>query len=142
MQIITRQTEGKPLTVTIEYPEFTEPVKRLIKRIESLDVSFCAFADDNKIHIAMADVYYLESVDRKLFLYTKSDVYRLDASVAETERLTADSGFARISRTCIMNTAHLSGIRQLKNSRLEAELDNGEHLIVSRKYLQDIKKCF
>lgn len=33
-------------------------------------------------------------------------------------------------------------IRQIKNSHLEAVLDNEEKIIVSRKYLPDIKKLF
>jgi DNA-binding LytR/AlgR family response regulator len=142
MQIVTRQVEDKPLTVTIEYPEYTESVKGLIKRIRSLDLSFSAFSDDRQIRIALSDVYYLENVDRKVFLYTHGDVYRLDASMTEIDRITEDSDLVRISRTCVMNTAHLTEIRQLKNSHLEAMLDNGERLIVSRKYLRDIKRRF
>ena len=142
MQIITRQVEGKPLTVTVEYPEYTEQVKGLVRRIESLDVSFSAVSDDGKMRISLSDVYYLENVDRKVFLYSKGDVYRLDLSMPEIEKITQDSDLVRISRTCIMNTMHLKGIRQLKNSHLEAELDNGEKLIVSRKYLRDIKRRF
>ena len=72
MQIVTRQVEDKPLTVTIEYPEYTESVKGLIKRIRSLDLSFSAFLDDRQIRIALSDVYYLENVDRKVFLFTGS----------------------------------------------------------------------
>ena len=142
MEIIKRQAPDKPLTVTIEYPEYTESVKGLIKRIESLDVSFSVIAEDGQLRIARSDVYYMEVVDRKAFLYTKKDVYRLDASMQEILDLTADSDLVRISRTCIMNTSHLTGIRQLKNSHLEAMLDNGEKLIVSRKYLRDIKQRF
>ena len=142
MQIVTRQVEDKPLTVTIEYPEYTESVKGLIKRIRSLDLSFSAFSDDRQIRIALSDVYYLETVDRKVFLYTLGDVYRLDASMTEIDKITEDSDLVRISRTCVMNTAHLTEIRQLKNSHLEAMLDNGERLIVSRKYLRDIKRRF
>jgi DNA-binding LytR/AlgR family response regulator len=142
MQIVTRQVEDKPLTVTIEYPEYTESVKGLIKRIRSLDLSFSAFSDDRQIRIALSDVYYLENVDRKVFLYTHGDVYRLDASMTEIDKITEDSDLVRISRTCVMNTAHLTEIRQLKNSHLEAMLDNGERLIVSRKYLRDIKRRF
>ena len=142
MQIVTRQVEDKPLTVTIEYPEYTESVKGLIKRIRSLDLSFSALSDDRQIRIALSDVYYLENVDRKVFLYTHGDVYRLDASMTEIDRITEDSDLVRISRTCVMNTAHLTEIRQLKNSHLEAMLDNGERLIVSRKYLRDIKRRF
>ena len=142
MEIITRQVEDKPLTVTIEYPEYTESVKGLIKGIESLDVSFCVITDDRQMRIARSDVYYLEIVDRKVFLYTEKDVYRLNATMQEILNITADSDLVRISRTCIMNTSHLTGIRQLKNSHLEASLDNGEKLIVSRKYLRDIKRRF
>ena len=142
MQIITRQVENKPLIVTIEYPELTESVKGLVKRIESLDVSFSATADDRHLRIALSDVYYLENVDRKVFLYTKNDVFRLDISMPEIEKISSGTDLVRISRTCIMNTSHLTGIRQLKNSHLEAALDNGENLIVSRKYLRDIKRRF
>ena len=142
MEIITRQAEDKPLTVTIEYPEYTESVKGLIKKIESLDVSFSVTAEDRQLRIARSDVYYLEIVDRKAFLYTGKDVFRLDASMQEILNLAADSDLVRISRTCIMNTSHLTEIRQLKNSHLEATLDNGEKLIVSRKYLRDIKRRF
>ena len=142
MQIITRQVQGKPLTVTIEYPEYTESVRGIIKRIESLDIKFSAFSDERRMHIAMSDVYYLENVDRKLFLYTRDDVFRLDNSMQEIGKITEDSDLVRISRTCIMNTSLLKEIKQLKNSRLEAMLDNGERLIVSRKYLRDIKRRF
>ena len=50
---------GKPLTVTIEYPEYTESVKGLVKRIENLDLSFSAFSEDSRMRIAMSDVYYI-----------------------------------------------------------------------------------
>ena len=142
MEIIKRQAPDKPLTVTIEYPEYTESVKGLIRKIESLDVSFSVTAEDRQMRIARSDVYYLEIVDRKAFLYTEKDVFRLDASMQEILNLTLDSDLVRISRTCIMNTSHLTEIRQLKNSHLEATLDNGEKLIVSRKYLRDIKRRF
>ena len=142
MKIVTRQVTDKPLTVTIEYPELTESVKGLVKRIKKLDVSFSASSDDKQMRIALSDVYYLENVDRRVFLYTKGDVFRLDSSMADIEKAAEDSDLVRISRTCIMNTMHLTGIRQLKNSHLEAELDNGEKLIVSRKYLRDIKRRF
>ena len=59
----------------------------------------------------------------------------IDSSISETD-------LVRISRTCFMNVSHLKEIMQIKNSHLEAVLDNGEKLIVSRKYLKDIKKIF
>ena len=142
MQIVTRQVEDKPLTVTIEYPELTESVKGLVDRIRSLDVSFSVSSDDGLTRISISDVYYIENTDRKVFLYTKKDVYRICAPMSEIEELAKESDLVRISKICIMNTSHLAGIRQLKNSHLEATLDNGEKLIVSRRYLSEIKRRF
>lgn len=142
MQIITRQVKDRPLTVTIEYPEYNDFVAGLIRKIETTDIRFSAGVDGKQLKIGISDVYYIENVDRKLFIYTIKDVYRLEASMQEIEKMTADTDLVRISRTCIINTDHLKEIKQVKNSRLEAVLDNGEMLIVSRKYLQDIKKVF
>ncbi|SDB53346.1 LytTR family DNA-binding domain-containing protein [Butyrivibrio sp. INlla16] len=142
MQIITRQVKDKPLTVTIEYPERTDFVTSLVRRISSMDTSFSASIDGRRVKIRLADVYYIENVERKLFLYTAKEVYRLDSSMSEMLSITEDTGLVRISRTCIMNTDHLKEIRQVRNSHLEAVLDNDEMLIVSRKYLKDIKRVF
>ncbi len=142
MQIITKEVKDKPLTVTIEYPERTEFVDGLIRKIESLDISFSADDNGRQLKLKLAEVYYIENVERKLFVYGAKEVYRLNAGAAELEERFKDSGLVRISRTCIMNTDHLKEIRQLRNSRLEAVLDNDEKLIVSRKYLKDIKRVF
>ncbi|MBP5605603.1 MAG: LytTR family transcriptional regulator DNA-binding domain-containing protein, partial [Ruminiclostridium sp.] len=114
----------------------------LVRRISSLEIGFNADLDGRQVRIGPDEIYYIESVERKLFIYTAKEVYRLDSSVSEVEEKTADTALVRISRTCIMNTDHLREIRQIKNSHLEAVLDNGEKLIVSRKYLKDVKKVF
>lgn len=142
MQIITRQVKDKPLTVTIEYPEYNDAVNGLIRKIRSIDVGFNAVMDGRQVKIGLPEVYYIENVERKIFIYTSKDVYRLDSSMSDLENMMPDTGLVRISRTCIMNTDHLKEIRQIKNSRLEAVLDNEEMLIVSRKYLKDIKRVF
>ncbi len=126
----------------IEYPEKNDSVSALVRKISSLDIGFRAAMDGRQVRIGLGDVYYIENVDRKLFIYTAKEMYRLDSSMAEVESMAADTELVRISRTCIMNTGHLKEIRQVKNSRLEAVMDNDEMLIVSRKYLKDIKRVF
>ena len=142
MRVITRQVENQPLTVIIEYPEYDKSTSDLVRKINNLNFRFAAFDEEKQIRIDCSDVYYLESVERKMFIYTKKDVYRFNSSMAEIEELIKDTEMVRISRTCIMNTDHLKEIRQLKNSHLEAVMDNDEMLIVSRKYLKDIKSVF
>ena len=142
MQIITRQVKDKPLTVIIEYPDYDESVTALVRKISSMDIGFSAGIDGRQVRVGLSEVYYIENVERKLFIYTAKEVYRLDSSMSELESMTLDTDLVRISRTCIINTEHLKEIRQVKNSHLEAVLDNDEMLIVSRKYLKDIKRAF
>ena len=142
MRIIKKQVKDQPLTVTVEYPEWNGYVEGLINRLEKADIRFSGRIDERTVSVSLSDIYYIENVERRLFLYTRGEVYRFDGSMTDIEKLTAGTEMVRISRTCIMNTAYLREIRQIRNSHLEAVMDNGEKLIVSRKYLPDIKRIF
>jgi len=142
MRVEKRQVKDQPLTVVVEYPEYDQSVERLITKIKNLSVSFSGKADGKSVSIDLFDIYYIENVDRKMFIYSKDNVYRYDGSMSDIDSAIADTDLVRISRTCFMNVSHLREIMQMKNSHLEAVLDNDEKLIVSRKYLQDIKKIF
>ena len=142
MRIEKRQVEGRPLTVIIEYPEWNETVDSLVRKIGRMDISFVAKTEGGSVSISISDVYYIENVERKLFIYSKDEVYRFDGTMSDIESRIRDTELVRISRTCIMNTDHLKEIRQIRNSHLEAVMDNDEKLIVSRKYLPDIKRIF
>ena len=142
MRIEKRQVEGQPLTVIIEYPEWNDSVESLVRKIGRMDISFVGKTEEGSVSMGISDVYYIENVERKLFIYTEGDVYRFDGSMSDIESRIEDTALVRISRTCIMNTDHLKEIRQIRNSHLEAVMDNDEKLIVSRKYLPDIKRIF
>ena len=142
MRIITREVKDQPLTVIVEYPEYDHTVDNLIKKIKNMSISFTGKTDGKTVSIDIADIYYIENVERKIFLYSKKDIYRYDGNMADIDSAIVDTDLVRISRTCFMNVSHLREIMQIKNSHLEAVLDNDEKLIVSRKYLKDIKKIF
>ena len=142
MRVEQRQVKDQPLTVIVEYPEYDRTVERLVSRIKDLNISFTGKADGKTFSIDIPDIYYIENVERKIFLYSKKDIYRFDGTMSDIDSAIADTDLVRISRTCFMNVSHLKEIMQMKNSHLEAVLDNGEKLIVSRKYLKDIKKIF
>ncbi len=142
MRVEQRQVKDQPLTVIVEYPEYDKSVDNLINKIKNMSISFTGKSDGKTVSIDISDIYYIENVERKIFLYSRKDVFRYDGSMADIESSIAETDLVRISRTCFMNVSHLKEIMQIKNSHLEAVLDNGEKLIVSRKYLKDIKKIF
>ncbi len=142
MRVEQRQVKDQPLTVIVEYPEYDRSVDNLISKIKNMSISFTGKTDGKTVSIDISDIYYIENVERKIFLYSKKDVFRYDGTMSDIETAINDTDLVRISRTCFMNVSHLKEIMQIKNSHLEAVLDNGEKLIVSRKYLKDIKKIF
>ena len=142
MRVEQRQVNDQPLTVIVEYPEYDKSVDNLINKIKNMSISFTGKSDGKTVSIDISDIYYIENVERKIFLYSKKDIYRYDGSMADIDSSISETDLVRISRTCFMNVSHLKEIMQIKNSHLEAVLDNGEKLIVSRKYLKDIKKIF
>ena len=142
MRVEQRQVKDQPLTVIVEYPEYDKSVDNLINKIKNMNISFTGKSDGKTVRIDISDIYYIENVERKIFLYSKKDIYRYDGSMADIDSSISETDLVRISRTCFMNVSHLKEIMQIKNSHLEAVLDNGEKLIVSRKYLKDIKKIF
>ena len=142
MRVEKRQVKDQPLTVIIEYPEYDSSVDSLVRKIENMSICFTDKTEGRTVSIDLSDIYYIENVERKIFLYTKTDVYRYDGSMTDIEGSVDGTDLVRISRTCFMNVTHLKEIMQIRNSHLEAVLDNEEKLIVSRKYLHDIKKIF
>ena len=142
MRIEKRQVKDEPLTVIIQYPQWSGSVEGLVRKISRMDLTLTGKSEDKTINISISDIYYIENVERKLFLYTNDEVYRFDGTASEIENIIFETDLVRISRTCIMNTEHLKEIKQIKNSHLEAVMDNDEKLIVSRKYLSDIKRIF
>ena len=139
MEIKTRQIDDQPLTIIIEYPILDAKTKRLIKKIEALDFMVSGNRKGKVFQVHISDIYYMESVERKTFLYTKDEIYMTDRKLYELEEMLRDTGIIRISKSCLMNMDMLYSIRQLMNSQLEATLLNGEKLIVARTYLKNIK---
>ena len=52
----------------VEYPEYDQTVERLVNKIKNLSISFTGKADGKTFSIDISDIYYIEHVERKIFL--------------------------------------------------------------------------
>ncbi|MDE6406785.1 MAG: LytTR family transcriptional regulator DNA-binding domain-containing protein [Lachnospiraceae bacterium] len=102
MEIITRQTDGKPLTIIIEYPRLDPKTQKVIQRIRTLDYKVRGDNCGTIFQIPISDIYYMESVERKTFFYTKDEVYLTDKKLYELEELLKEAGIIRISKSCLI----------------------------------------
>jgi len=89
--------------------------------------------------IPIADVYYIESVDDRTFLYLEKDTYESKKRLYELEKVTDSFHFIRISKSVVVNLMKVDSIRPALNGRFLCKLKNGEEVIISRKYVQGLK---
>lgn len=125
--------------ITIKANRIDEELSEIIACLSLIGSTVAGERDDTVSFIPLKDIYYFESVDNKTFFYTKDEVYEIKARLYELEQKLANTTFVRISKPVIANLRKLKSIKRTKGSRLEALLANGEKLIVSRQYVNDIK---
>lgn len=100
-----------------------------------------AFSRDKGIRLlSPEDIYYFESVDDKVFAYCETDVFELKMKLYELEERLTSKGFIRISKSMILNLAKAVRFNPYVGGRFEAILSNGEKVLISRQYVQELKK--
>ena len=140
MQInVEIQEDVTDTAVTIKCRERDAFVERLIAALQIIDKQIMAMHDGNITVLDLEKVLYIESVDRKCFLYTADKVYESFHKLYELEQQLGQYFFVRINKSCIVNLKNISSIKTYLNRRLLITLSSGEQLIVSRQYADEIK---
>lgn len=140
MRLILRERQDlEHPEVIIEYRELTDGVKRVSAFVRSVDQSISCKREGEEFSIPLSDVFYIESVDKKTFVYGETEIYQTGLRLTELEKMLSHAGFVRVSKSVILNIEKLQGVKNLANSRLEAFLSNNERICVSRKYLKEIR---
>ena len=142
MKIKTEQDSScNEIEVIIKYPQKDKQVNRIIDFLQSFDMEIKCAGDNAEQMINILDIYYIESVDKKTFVYLENAVYRTDFRLYQLKDKLRAYGFVQISKSCILNINTLESIRPLFNSRMEATLKNGEKVNINRNYLNGVKNA-
>ena len=129
------------IEVIIKYSQRNRQVNRIIDFLQSFDMQIKCAGDNADKMVNILDIYYIESVDKKTFVYLENAVYRTDFRLYQLKSKLQTYGFVQISKSCILNINVLDSIRPLFNSRMEATLKNGEKVNINRNYLNGVKNA-
>lgn len=127
------------IEVLIKYAHMNHTVKRLETLIKAVDKTVKCNTESSDMWVNASDIFYIESVDKRTFVYCEKMVYRSELRLYQLVKELMNAGFVQVSKSCIININMLESIRQLKNSRMEATLSNGEHINVTRKFIPAIR---
>ena len=126
--------------VEIRYHWITDEIQEIISFVKSRQGQLSAFWDGKRFEVPVVDLFYAESVDDRLFLYTASDSYEIRMKLYELEDLLKNKSFLRVSKGMIVNLMKITSVRPALNGRFSAILKNGEEIIISRKYVPALKR--
>ena len=125
--------------VLIRCHAVTDEVREIAAYVKSRQGSRTGIKDSNQYEIATSDIYYIESVDGRTFIYTKKQIYETPNRIYELESRLEEKNFLRISKSMLLNLMKISSIRPALNGRFTAVLQSGEEVIISRSYVKGLK---
>ena len=138
---ITEIDRNKPELIEIQCHSISEEVREIVAFVKSRQGQLTGIADERQYEISISDIFYIESVDNKAFIYTKSKVYETRQKLYELEEMLRKKHFLRVSKSTLLNLMKVSAIKPALNSRFTAVLQSGEQVVITRKYVPELKKA-
>lgn len=124
----------------LKYRRLTREVEEILNFMKAPRRKLVGLKGDSSIVIDIPEILYIETVDRKTFVYTEEDVYRVDYTLIQMEDILNTINFFRCSKSMIINIDHITRLKSLASNRIDAMLCNGEHIIISRTYASEFRR--
>ena len=133
-------TDEKETHIHVTCPEMTPEIERILSMLHMLNKQLVGHKEGEMHLIEAADVLYIDTADKRTFLYTKNEIYETELKLYELEEQLKDADFFRANKSCIINFRHIASLKSELNRRLLVTMTNGEKLIVSRQYAEYVKE--
>lgn len=135
---ITKDIESGT-AVEIHCREVTSETERLERYISRFDERLQATSEGNTYNVQIDEILYIESVDKKTFLYTTGHVLQTEKRLYELEELLDEKAFFRASKSVIVNLNKITKLKPEVTRNILATLTNGEVIVISRRNVKALK---
>ena len=129
----------EPEVLEIRCHKVTDNIQEIISFVKSRQGQLCAYVEGQSIEVPVIDVFYAESVDNRLFIYTAKESYELRIKLYELEEMLKGKSFIRVQKGMLLNLLKVKSIKPALSGRYTALLKNGEEIVISRKYVPYFK---
>lgn len=137
---ITQIDKCEEQEVVVRCHDINGEVVSIVEKLKNGDSILLGIKDGKTFQINVKDIFYIESVDNKTYIYLQKDVFETKLKLYELEEKLKGTKLFRCSKSMILNIAKIRSVSPSVNSRLEASLINGEKVIISRQYVGTLKK--
>lgn len=126
--------------VVIKAAALTAEIEKTIAALRMADDKITVVKDGETHILDISKIAYIETVDRRTFVYTEDDCFESKLRLYETEEKLCSVGFLRISKSCIVRLKYIRSLKAEFDRKIRITLENGEQLIASRQYADELKK--
>lgn len=138
---ILRIARSEQEQMEIRCHEVNEQIKEIVTFVKSRQGQLTGVIEGKHYEVPITDVYYVESVDDKVFIYGRAKVYETGQKLYELEGILREKYFLRVSKSLILNLMKIKAIKPALNGRYSAILKSEEEVIISRKYVPELKRA-
>lgn len=137
---INEDSKLEEMEITINCKRLDRDIEKIISLLRVTDMKITGMKDNQVYILDAAKVLYIDTVDKKTFLYTKEAVYETELRLYELEDRLGKIDFLRANKSAIINFNRIHAIKADLDGRLLVTLSGGEKIFVSRQYAPDFKK--
>lgn len=134
---VNENMEDTSIVVTCKH--LTPEIERIITALRLLDKQLTVKKGIETYLLDVEEIIYIESVDRKCFIYTAKEVFESDYKLYELEKSLEENGFLRVSKACLIRLKSIRSLQADIDRRIRITMSNGEQLIASRFYANELK---
>lgn len=126
--------------VIINCPQADEDILRLVAMLRVYQKKLVGVRDGERHLLDVKDILYIDTTDKKTFLYTEKAVFESALRLYELEDALRELDFFRAGRSVIINFRRIRSIRPELGGRMIVTMDNSEQVYVSRQYAGELKE--
>lgn len=135
--ILSKEEEQIVIECVEMTPEF-EDIRNYCLAKGNFLVGYTNISSQQQIRIE--DILYIEAVGENVFAYTEKNVYEIKKRLYELENELKDYKFIRCSKSFLLCLLKVNSIRPALNGRYLACMENGEQVVISRKYAKIVRR--
>ncbi|MBR5943622.1 MAG: LytTR family transcriptional regulator DNA-binding domain-containing protein [Lachnospiraceae bacterium] len=136
---IEKISEGEE-SVVIRYKTLTPELNKIIGILESGDSRIWGKTETESLCVDAEEILFVESVDDKVFAYTWDKILRIEGTLNSFLIEVNDESFFRCSKSMVINVNRVKALKSLSSNRIDATMEGGEHIIISRRYASDFRR--
>ncbi len=127
--------------VILEYVKFTKEFREVKDYVLQKGETITAYTEGNEaISIRIEDILYFEAVGELVFAYLENQLYEVKLRLYQVEERLKSKSILRASKSVLLNLDYIVSVRTALNGRLFAKMENGEDILISRKYAKQISE--